>query len=222
MDIARSQSNTNPQKIHTVKSASCLSENSLSDSLGSFSETFNTSRRSSLASCKLECSILDQIKVLSGSNQSIPRKGAFLVDTTEQPAEMLEASKSLLEIQNSSNFSNSANFSSNSNHNFACQHPSPLADKSKLKNIKNIPKIQVMNYSKHLEDMDSQIKQPIKHSPPTNIVSATIKTKRVGRFRITRIDEMHISQRKSEITHPLGVDKIARISQLEDNISTIN
>jgi len=200
MDIARSSNNS--QKIHTVKSASCLSENSLSDS-GSFSETFNTSRRSSLASCKLECSILDQIKSY-GSNEKIPRKGAFLVDTSQQPAEMLEASKSILEIQNLHLLSNSQSNISSSK-------------------FRNIPKIRVENYSQHLENMDLQIQQPIKSSPPTNIVSATIKTKRVGRFRITRIDEMHISQRKTEVTHPgIGADKMARISQLKDNISTIN
>jgi len=205
MDIARSPLSNSQKILHTVKSASCLSENSLSDS-GSFSETFNTSRRSSLASCKLECSILDQIKSY-GSNEKIPRRGAFLVDTSNQPAEMLEASKSLLEIQNLHLLSDSQSNISSSNQ----------------KLFRNIPKIRVENYSKHLENIDLQIQQPIKSSPPTNIVSATIKTKRVGRFRITRIDEMHISQRKAEVTHPgIGADKMARISQLKDNISTIN
>merc|ERR1712087_723940 len=106
---------------------------------------------------------------------------------------MLEASKSILEIQNSD---------------------------IKNNNLQSIPKIQVVNYSKHLENMDLQIKQPMKISPPENIVSAKVSTKRVGRFRVTRIDEMHISQQKSEITHPIGNDKnFARVVQLKDNVS---
>ena len=197
MNITTAPTTTQSQKLHTVKSASCLSENSESEASSSFSEkNFNSSRRSSLASCKLECSILDQIKNSYGSSEKIPRKGAFLVDTTRQPAEMLEASKSLLEIRNSDIQNN---------------------------NLQNIPKIQVVNYNKHFENMDPRIKQhTMKSSPPENIVSAKVSTKRVGRFRITRIDEMHISQRKSEITHPIGNDKMARVVQLKDNISIIN
>merc|ERR1712178_634168 len=105
---------------------------------------------------------------------------------------MLEASKSLLEIRNSDIENN---------------------------NLQNIPKIQVVNYNKHLENMDPRIKQhTMKSNLPENNVSAKVSTKRVGRFRITRIDEMHISQRNTEITP----GKITKISQLRDNMSTVN